>query len=156
MTPAESVSAAQPGGIDLPFDPRAKEDLPFELPDDTRSPLSFAPQPPEPAPFEPPLAVPPTLAAPPPLPAAADFPVVPPVEELPEAQPAPLFEVETEVKTTFHVLCPSGHKLEVTRDMLGKEAMCPYCQKQFMVQVGRSLEFQRKRAQPQSPAKREN
>ena len=46
-------------GSNCPSIRGAKEDLPFELPDDTRSPLSFEPRPPEPVPFEPPPAGPP-------------------------------------------------------------------------------------------------
>jgi hypothetical protein len=100
--------------------------------------------------------LPPSLppAGPPPLEAAPDTPPplpglsgAEPVEELPEAQPAPLDLLESRAKATLHVLCPSGHTLEVTRDMLGNEAMCPQCQKKFLLRVSRSLEYQWKKAQ---------
>ena len=49
---AEAVPAMQPGGIALPFDPRAKAALPFELPDGTHAPLSFGLPAPAPVPLE--------------------------------------------------------------------------------------------------------
>jgi hypothetical protein len=150
-SPLESVPAAQPGGIDLPFDPRAKDDLPFNLtlPDDTRSPFPLDLPAREPLPFELPQAEP---ALPEAMPAAASdmpgfFGGPPPAEQLPEAEPAPLDVAEEPAEPLFHIPCPSGHRLELTRDMLGKEAICPYCQKPFMLNVERSVEYQQQRAQ---------
>jgi hypothetical protein len=151
---ADAVPALQPGGIALPFDPRAKAALPFELPDDTHAPLTFdlpaaAPVPlefsrPAPMPFEAPRNAPPL----PPLPeaprAAADDQ---PPGGLREAEAAPLDVNEIQTEVPLHIPCPSGHTLEVTRDVLGKEVMCPYCRKRFLPLWERSLEYRRQKAQ---------
>ncbi len=152
--PADVVPAMQPGGIALPFDPRAKAELPFELPDDTHAPLTFdlpaaAPMPLDfsrPAP--PPLVAPQIEPALPPLPGRRPAPADDqPADDLLEAEAAPLDVVEVQAEVPLHIPCPSGHTLEVTRDVLGKEVMCPFCRKRFLPVWERSLEYLRQRAQ---------
>lgn len=46
-----------------------------------------------------------------------------------------------------HILCPSGHQLETPREMLGQDAMCPYCQVQFRLRYENSLEYRQERAE---------
>ncbi len=46
-----------------------------------------------------------------------------------------------------HVLCPSGHELETPRDMLGQDAMCPYCQVQFRLRFEDSVEYRQQKAE---------
>ncbi len=47
----------------------------------------------------------------------------------------------------LHIPCPSGHILEVTRDFLGEEAVCPQCQKEFVLRFEKSLEYQKEKMQ---------
>jgi len=42
-----------------------------------------------------------------------------------------------------HVICPEGHQLETPRDMLGQDAMCPYCQTIFRLRFEDTLEYLR-------------
>lgn len=46
-----------------------------------------------------------------------------------------------------HVLCPSGHQLETPREMLGQDAMCPYCQVQFRLRFEDSVEYRQEKAE---------
>jgi glutaredoxin len=46
-----------------------------------------------------------------------------------------------------HILCPSGHQLETPREMLGQDAMCPYCQVQFRLRFEDSVEYRREKAE---------
>lgn len=41
----------------------------------------------------------------------------------------------------LHCLCPTGHPLEINRDMIGQKAMCPYCQKTFVITLERTVEY---------------
>jgi DNA-directed RNA polymerase subunit RPC12/RpoP len=52
---------------------------------------------------------------------------------LPAAQEQPL----------VHILCPNGHELETPREMLGQDAMCPYCQAVFRLRFEDSVEHRR-------------
>ena len=49
----------------------------------------------------------------------------------------------------LHCLCPTGHPLEINRDMIGQKAMCPYCQKTFVITLERTVEYinKKKRAE---------
>jgi len=47
----------------------------------------------------------------------------------------------------LHILCPAGHVLETPREMLGQDAMCPFCQTQFRLRMEDSREYQRERAE---------
>jgi hypothetical protein len=42
----------------------------------------------------------------------------------------------------FHIPCPSGHVVTVTRAMLGKTAMCSLCRKRFVLRPEKSIEHQ--------------
>jgi hypothetical protein len=44
----------------------------------------------------------------------------------------------------LHILCPSGHVLETPPEYLGQKAMCPFCQETFVLRTERSVEYQRK------------
>ncbi len=44
-----------------------------------------------------------------------------------------------------HILCPSGHELETPREMLGQDAICPYCQMQFRLRFEDSLEYRKEK-----------
>lgn len=46
-----------------------------------------------------------------------------------------------------HILCPTGHELETPREMLGQEALCPYCQVQFRLRYEDSLEYRKEQAE---------
>jgi hypothetical protein len=71
--------------------------------------------------------------------------------------PAPLPDVPPEAfkmkraaeLEIVHVPCPSGHELETPREMLGQEALCPYCNKQFRLRLEKSLEYIKERAEEQ-------
>jgi hypothetical protein len=159
--PADAAPATIPGGVSLPFDPRAQEALPFDLPDDTSSPISFelpATSPrsgssplelPEPAPFS--FELPNAPPAPferlqqsPPLADRAEGEL--PEAELapPEAPPLDLGRVQPD--ELLHIFCPTGHRLKISRNLLGKEAVCPACKQRFLVRLGNTREFQRQKA----------
>ncbi len=44
-----------------------------------------------------------------------------------------------------HIFCPSGHELETPREMLGQEAICPFCQVQFRLRWEDTLEYRREK-----------
>jgi len=83
----------------------------------------------------------------------------PPEETLPEIRTgrkiggdpaevaAQLGLVDARQQSLLHVPCPKGHVLETPRDMLGQDAMCPYCQVQFRLRVEDSQEYRRERAE---------
>ena len=70
-----------------------------------------------------------------------------PAEGLLEAEAAPLDVAEVQAEVPLHIPCPAGHILEVTRDVLGKEVLCPFCRKRFLPLWERSLEYRRQKAQ---------
>jgi len=84
----------------------------------------------EPAPPPPP---PPPAAAAPPPPQEAPPPEPPKVEEPPEPR-------------VFRIACPKGHILETPSDMMGQQALCPYCNTQFELRVEDSVEYQEEQA----------
>lgn len=43
----------------------------------------------------------------------------------------------------LHIPCPSGHILDVPKEMLGEKAVCPFCRKQFTLKFEKSLEHRR-------------
>ena len=45
----------------------------------------------------------------------------------------------------LHIDCPNGHELEVPRDMLDQDALCPKCDVQFRLRETDSVEYQRKK-----------
>lgn len=55
----------------------------------------------------------------------------------PVIQPAALTAV-------FHIPCPQGHILETPQDMLGTEAMCPFCRSVFRLDYEASQEYRAK------------
>jgi uncharacterized Zn-finger protein len=163
--PEESAPALQPGGIDLPFDPRAQAALPFELPDDHGNPFSFEPSAKPSSSFELPAMGPlpfetaadesPQLELPGLFHAEETAPALPAAEPaLPEAEAAPLDIEQIQTEVPLHIPCPAGHPLEVFRAMLGKEAVCPYCRKRFVLQLEQSLEYRQKQAKRQDRAER--
>jgi hypothetical protein len=44
-----------------------------------------------------------------------------------------------------HVVCPSGHELETPRDMLGQDAICPFCQVQFRLKYEDTIEYRKEK-----------
>ena len=71
-------------------------------------------------------------AAPPPQEVAA----VPPAEA---PKPEPQKPPEPRI---FRIHCPQNHVLETPSDMLGQQAMCPYCNTQFELRYEDSIEYQ--------------
>ncbi len=45
----------------------------------------------------------------------------------------------------LHIDCPNGHELEVPREMLDQDALCPQCEVQFRLRETDSVEYQRKK-----------
>jgi len=45
----------------------------------------------------------------------------------------------------LHIPCPSGHLLETPREMLGEDAICPFCQVQFRLRYENSIEYRKQR-----------
>ena len=48
-----------------------------------------------------------------------------------------------------HVVCPNGHSLETPQEMLGQEALCPFCQVQFRLRLEESVEYREEKAKEQ-------
>lgn len=43
----------------------------------------------------------------------------------------------------LHIPCPQGHLLEVPRDMIGEDALCPYCKVQYKILLENSVEYRK-------------
>lgn len=52
----------------------------------------------------------------------------------PEAPPEPRI---------FRILCPKGHELQTPEDMLGTQALCPYCNTQMELRYEDSVEYKK-------------
>ena len=61
-------------------------------------------------------------------------PSFPPPE--PEAKPEPRI---------FRILCPKGHELQTPEDMLGTQALCPYCNTQMELRYEYSVEYKKQK-----------
>ncbi len=46
-----------------------------------------------------------------------------------------------------HIPCPAGHELETPRAMLGQEAICPFCNRQFRLRLEKSVEYIKEEAE---------
>lgn len=80
-------------------------------------------------------AAPPQQQVPPPTqPAAQQQPAAPAKAAEPEKPPEP---------KVYHIACPNGHLLETPDDILGQQALCPYCNVQFELRVEDSEEFKK-------------
>ncbi len=51
-----------------------------------------------------------------------------------------------EGQSLLHIPCPNGHILETPREMLGQDAMCPFCQAQFRLRFEDSQERRREKS----------
>jgi len=54
----------------------------------------------------------------------------------PEAAPEPRI---------FRILCPKGHELQTPEDMLGTQALCPYCNTQMELRYEDSVEYKKQK-----------
>jgi len=64
----------------------------------------------------------------------------------PSAGEVPQFgSVTAEQQSLLHIPCPKGHILETPHDMLGQDAMCPFCQTQFRLRLEASIEHRKER-----------
>lgn len=103
-------------------------------------------------PAEPPVQAPgPSFQSPvsEPPPSTPDFPGIQ-TESKPGATAGPVgqFQVQSASEmAVVHVACPNGHELETPREMLGQEAMCPFCQTQFWLRLEDSVEYRREKAE---------
>jgi len=89
-------------------------------------------------------------------PPAPDFPGVrtdPRVGWAPGAAPADPAEFKLRTAADLplvHVVCPNGHSLETPQEMLGQEALCPFCQVQFRLRLEDSVEYHEEKAKEQA------
>lgn len=65
-------------------------------------------------------------------------PVEAPPPEQPAAPPEPEPAPEPKI---FRIACPQGHELQTPSDMLGQQALCPYCNAQFELKYENSVEY---------------
>ena len=70
----------------------------------------------------------------------------PPINVEPDASDAPPIADSDEPAPPLHIPCPSGHELETPVEMLGEEALCPYCKARFQLRYEDSREYHEKRA----------
>ena len=62
-----------------------------------------------------------------------------------ESEPRPAFDPQkAREPDVMHIPCPKGHELEVPRDMLGQDVMCPHCESQFRLREKDSIEFKKR------------
>lgn len=47
--------------------------------------------------------------------------------------------------THLHIPCPNGHIMEITRDFLGEEVVCPQCSRDFVLRFENTLEYRKER-----------
>ncbi len=45
----------------------------------------------------------------------------------------------------FRILCPKGHELQTPEDMLGTQALCPYCNTQMELRYEDSVEYKKQK-----------
>ncbi len=57
-----------------------------------------------------------------------------------EAEPS-FAPVTAEAQPMLHIVCPNGHVLETPREMVGQDALCPFCQVQFNLRFEDSQEY---------------
>ncbi len=62
-------------------------------------------------------------------------------DSVPQDVAAQFGTVHAEQQSVLHIPCPKGHVLETPRDMLGQDAMCPFCQRQFRLDFHNSREY---------------
>lgn len=82
-------------------------------------------------------------SGPPPEPPPAFSEVVaPPIVETAPPKPS---AVPLPAETLVHIPCPAGHELETPHEMLGHEALCPFCGVQFRLRLEDSVEYRAER-----------
>jgi hypothetical protein len=67
-------------------------------------------------------------------------PASPPISKTPGAHAAVASQLPL-----VHIPCPEGHLLETPSEMLGEEALCPFCHAQFSLLWESSLEYKNQR-----------
>ena len=63
----------------------------------------------------------------------------------PQPQPQPQKPAVEQPPPLLHIPCPNGHELEVPREMLDEDVMCPHCKAEFHLRERDSIEYKRKR-----------
>jgi len=63
-----------------------------------------------------------------------------PAREMPSAA-----ELPAQGPKVFHIPCPSGHVLETPEEMIGQDALCPFCKMPFRLRYEDSVEACRER-----------
>jgi hypothetical protein len=163
--PASAFDLPAVKPIDLGFDPTEKDSLPFDLPEGGLAmPLDgppsepadgFALGPPGGAPAEQePVDREAAAGAEGPAPESGEEAFSDPAGIMDFGQPVAmprrpeddLPDVEPDV---FRIPCPSGHVVTVTRDLLGKTAICSLCRERFPLRYEKSLEYREKTARQQ-------
>jgi hypothetical protein len=100
---------------------------------------------------EKPPPVPPPLGEAPGRPNPLDFPQVQvaaapgPAAGRPDA-PGPFRTLAAAEQPIVHVVCPGGHPLETPREILGQQALCPFCGTQFQLRLEDSVEYREEMA----------
>lgn len=64
---------------------------------------------------------------------------------VPPGQDADPPEITAADPKVLHIPCPSGHVLETPEEMIGQDALCPFCNAQFRLRYDDSLERRRER-----------
>ncbi len=73
-------------------------------------------------------------------------------EEVPQGEKAELEIGDPQTNKILHSICPSGHILEIDRDMIGQQAMCPYCRKTFDIRLEKTVEYLNKKKKAEALA----
>lgn len=60
-----------------------------------------------------------------------------------EKKPISFVPKSAHERSILHIPCPHGHLLEVPREMLGEDVMCPHCKAQYKLLLENSVEFRK-------------
>ncbi|MDO4584830.1 MAG: hypothetical protein Q4D62_12085 [Planctomycetia bacterium] len=60
-----------------------------------------------------------------------------------EEKPISFVPKSAHERSILHIPCPHGHLLEVPREMLGEDVMCPHCKAQYKLLLENSVEFRK-------------
>ncbi|MDZ7615821.1 MAG: hypothetical protein U1E05_02390 [Patescibacteria group bacterium] len=52
-------------------------------------------------------------------------------------------ELPAQAPKILHIPCPKGHVLETPEEMIGQDALCPFCNLQFRLRYDESIEYKR-------------
>ena len=74
--------------------------------------------------------------------------------EAPSDHDPAVAEMPLQPPEVLHIPCPNGHVLETPEEMVGEEALCPFCNTQFKLRYNASLEHLRQQEEEEERRER--